>query len=351
MFRPRYLLVLAALAAVIVGCRRARREAPTPVSTPPSLFAGDAGGSTRVLWWVSREPALGPHFTAVDGQGALLEPGGRLHWVSAPNGDAVVRTASTPCRYDASRHALLWTVAPRIALDGQGHACCIHDGDDAAPAGAYCADLRAPAPRWQRARLQGVPIGAGSGEGAIALFATDLWCTRDGGASIAVTHRGDREQPFTAASCAGDGQLAVAVAGTRAPGSVRQQTVRVSRAGGSLALLPEAPRGEPIDVRARRDGSLEVLLTTSEGPQLLSRDAQGHLTVHPLEQPVGAGLGAWGAQTLVVSGGALHAFGAQGERSRSIEGQGSVHVALATRVGRSLIGIARTGGFAVLAED
>jgi hypothetical protein len=350
MIRPLLLLLLATLATLSAGCRR-RRVALRALHARQLFARVDAGG-TRIERWLARDPLASPFLATIDGQAAVLDPSGTLRWVTAGSGTVAVREARSPCRFDPSRHALRWTLAPRLALDGRGHACCVHDGDDAAPAGAFCGDLREAEVRWRRARTPGVPTGVGSGEGAIALFATDVWCTRDGGASVAVTFRGDPAQPLSGASCA-DGGDVVAMGGTRSPGAVRLQTLRAARAGGPLVRVADVPRGEPVDLRAGAGGAFAALLATGEGPRYVARDAQGRVEVVPLAPPAGVALGGWGrGLTVLVAGGAVHARGRGGEaRARALEGEDAAALVAATRVGASLVGVTRDGALAVLDRE
>ena len=120
---------------------------------PRSLFAGTAT-STHLTRWFEQAPIADPFVTAVDGSAAVLANDGRLRWVSARNGAPEVTTLPTPCRFTPAQHTRLWTIAPRVALDGAGHVCCIHEGDDTAAAGAYCATLAFDQPSASGARAR-----------------------------------------------------------------------------------------------------------------------------------------------------------------------------------------------------
>jgi hypothetical protein len=305
-----------------------------------------------VVRTLERRTLLAPFMAVSDGAAAAMSPDGRVRWVDVRSGSPVVREIVGPCRFDPSRSAAVWTISPRLAVDGRGHACCVNDGDTLSPAGIYCADLRAASPQFARARFSGIPAGVGSGAGAIAMFGTDLFCTRDGGRTIAYSFRGDAEQPLTVASCSANGD-AVAVTGTRSPGGVAEQTIRVARAGGALAMLPDSPRGEPYTAAVMADGSVYVLLAMRDANRLVVRDAGGAVRTSPLGMPFGRAVGGWGDRdALLVEGGVVHALGGDGtEHRRRIEGEPDPRVAVTTRVGAFLVGITREAEFVQLTTD
>jgi hypothetical protein len=295
---------------------------------------------------------LGPSFAAVDNTMAALSPSGTLHWIDLDaSGAPRVHDAETPCRFDPSRHSVSWTLSPRVALDGNGFACCVHDGDGANASGAYCADLRATPVRWTRAHTPGVPSGVGSGAGAIAMFHSDLWCTTDGGAHVAVSFRGDEAQDVSVASCDRAGR-AVAVAGTRSLAGARDQTIRFAPAGGALVMVPDAPRGEPRDARLLDDGSFAVLLENN-APRLITRSATGALHDERLNLPPALALGVWGPHTVITrSGRELRAFdlatGTSRARTVNLDGPG---VVCATRLGHVLAAFSHDASASVFASD
>jgi hypothetical protein len=254
-----------------------------------------------------------------------------------------VRSVQTPCRYDASRHAAYWTLSPRVALDGAGHACCVHDGDEAAAAGAYCADLRGASPQFARARAPETSQGVGSGEGAIALFARDVYCTRDGGAHAVATFRGDLEQALSVASCSAHG-VGVAMGGARSFGALRLQTLRAGRADTGLSQVTDAPRGEPVDVRALDDGTVEALLVGADTQLFVRRAVDGRVRVETLAGGTGRAIGRWGREVSVLAPPtALVAVPAAGDvRRRRLDRQ-LEPVVTATCVGRELVAVTRDG--------
>lgn len=316
------------------------------------LFAGNAH-SVRALRPLESEAIANPFITAVDGAAAVLANDGRLRWVGERNGVPAVVTTPTPCRFTPERHTRMWTIAPRVALDGAGHVCCIHEGDDVAAAGAYCATLAYDAPvRFRRARTSAAPEGAGSGDGAIALFARDVWCTADAGESMRFTFRGDLEQGLSWASCTRAGDV-VAAGGTRAPGSRFYQTVRTARLGGALTRVPGLDRGEPLDLRAMLDGSMRAIVANDAGALLAVRSASGTLVSTALENALPIAIGAWGSTGAVWTSrgniGVIRAAG--GTAERTIDPPLTVPLATATRIGRELVGVARDGTMMILSRD
>ncbi len=321
-------------------------------SPAPPLFDVAANTEARFLRSIPSERMLAPFYAAVDGSMAALTPDGMLHWVaSGPNGPSV-REVRTPCRFDPSRHATTWTLSPRIALDGDGHACCVHDGDDAGPQGAFCADLATDPTTWRRARTHTPASGVGSGAHAIALFHHDLWCTSDGGAHTAVSFRGDDSQVLSVASCAPDGS-AIAVVGTHSEGAQQEQTVRYAPPGGALTLLADAPRGEPVDARVLGDGSVAVLLARSTGMALCTRGRDGAVHTLALGAPAARALGVWGEHTVLTrSGRWIQAIDTEtgAVRTRFIDPAGPA-LTVATRVGVELVGFGGDASVGVVSRE
>lgn len=332
------------------GASVARSALRGPGAPTRPVFASPAAdGALRASEPLQRGVMYGPFFAAVDGAAAVLAPAGMLRWVSAGprDGAPVVREVQSPCRFDASRHSVAWPLSSRVALDGRGNACCVHDGDTNAHAGAWCANLGDPRPAFHRARTLTTPTGVGSGEGAIALFTSSVWCTRDAGRTVANEFRGDAEQVTTAASCAEDGS-AVMVAGTRALGAEREQTLRYARAGGAMEPVPGAARGEALDLHAAAGRAVAVLVTMQG--YVLVRVGEGGLATAPAPAARAARVGFWGADTLVLGAGpSVSAIDLRGPeltvRRRAIpEGtQAMPTLAVATRVGETLVGLTREG--------
>lgn len=338
---------LALLLVPSAGCKRYRARrwayAPRAESLPPPPFASPLPLPASVERWLSRAPMIAPFVTVAEGWAVAMEPAGNVRYTFALAGAPVVRETRSPCRYDASRHASSWTIPTRIGLDGRGHACCVHDGDEQAPAGAYCADLRVERPQWRRARTPWPATGAGSGDGALALFATDVWCTRDGGVTVFATFRGDPEQPLAVASCSARGEAASG-GGARSLGALRHQTLRAAPAGSGMSMIEDAPRGEPVDVRARVGGEVQALFLTVQGPRYIVRDAAGRVQTYELPGQAGRAIGAWGrGVALLAPPGRIESVDSQGQiRVRTTEGELASLVA-ATRVGPALVGVTRDG--------
>ncbi|MEI8254906.1 MAG: hypothetical protein WCJ30_04460, partial [Deltaproteobacteria bacterium] len=350
------------LALALGACHPREGASPPRAATPPSprraeppapaLFDLAANTEARLQRWIPAQRMLAPFFAAVDGSMAALSPDGTLHWVASGDNGPSVREVRTPCRFDPSRHATTWTIAPRIALDGQGHACCVHDGDDTSVQGAYCADLRADPATWRRAHTHTPATGVGSGARAIAMFHHDLWCTTDGGAHETASFRGDESQVLSVASCAPDG-TAIAVVGTHSEGAQHEQTVRYAPAGGALTLLADAPRGEPIDARVLGDGSVAVLLTRSTGIALSTRGRDGVVRTIALGTPPALALGVWGEHTVITrSGQMIQAVDTQtgASRMRIIDPVGPA-LTVAARVGTDLVGFGRDGAVGIVLRD
>jgi hypothetical protein len=349
------MLIVLAFALALLGCRRRRHRWAHTVRPPPpapALFATNTATEVRLVRWVDSHRMLAPFFSAVDNSMAAISPDGTVHWLDFGARGPQSHETHAPCRFDPSRHALSWTLSPRIAIDGAGHACCVHDGDDAAPQGAYCANLRIDPTTWRRAHTPVPATGVGSGAGAIALFHDDLWCTRDAGAHVATSFRGDEEQTITVASCDANGR-AVAIAGTRSAGGARDQTVRFAQPGDALALLPDAPRGEPRDARILSDGSLAVLLDTATGALLMTRSREGALHTITLDLPPALALGAWGDHTVLTrSGRNLLAVDTNtGETRRRLINQDGPALVAATRVGVELAGFGRDGAMGIVSIE
>jgi hypothetical protein len=329
-----------------------RRAAATPAPQAPALFADANITDLRVVRPLESRRLLGPSFTAVDNAMAALAPNGTLHWIDLDaNGAPQTHETETPCRFDPSMHSITLTLSPRIALDGNGFACCVHDGGDANPTGAYCADLRATPVRWTRAHTPGAPSGVGSGAGAIAMFHSDLWCTTDGGAHLSVTFRGDESQLVSVASCDRTGR-AVAVAGTRSLTGYRDQTIRFAPAGGALVMVPDAPRGEPRDARLLDDGSFAVIIENN-APRLAMRSASGTVRTEQLLLPPSLALGVWGTHTVLTrSGRNLRAFdletGTSRDRTVDLNGPG---VVCAARLGHELAAFGHDGAASIFATE
>lgn len=335
---------------------RGSSRAPGPPTRP--AFASQAPeGALRAGEPLVRGVMYGPFFAAVDGSAAVLNPAGRLRWVSAgPRGGApVVREVQTPCRFDASRHSVAWPLSSRVALDGRGNACCVHDGDAGAHAGAWCASLLEARPSFRRARTLVAPTGVGSGEGAVALFASTVWCTRDGGRTVANEFRGDAEQVTTAASCAEDGS-GVMVAGTRSLGAEREQTLRYARAGGAMEPVAGAPRGEALDLHATTRAAVAVLVTMQG--YVLVRAGDAGVATAPAPASRAARVGFWGPDTLLLGAGPsvssmdLRSPDLHVRRRQIPEGARPMPTfAVATRVGETLVGLTREGEPHVLTAD
>ncbi len=342
-------MLLCVLVAVAPACHRRRRFARARTVPIPALFADAPTGRTHLLRWLSNDRMMAPFITAVDGWAAAIEPGGPIRWVRSGNREPVVRASRSPCVFDASRHSTTWTIPPRIALDGRGHACCLHDGSAEAPAGAFCAQLDDATPRWRRAHVRGRIDGLGSGDGAIAMFALDVQCTRDGGATMFATFRGDYEQSVSAASCNARGAV-VAVAGTRSVRAEDEQTIRRAAAGESLAFVPGSPRGSPVDVRIRADGAFAVLLRRRDDGFVAWGDRDGHVREELLPGHPGHAIGAWGPTRLIVTPRAALrvADGVDIAATRTIEGDQDAEFVATTRVGRFLISVTRDGAFGML---
>lgn len=346
------------LALALTGCHSRRTQvvvvatSRSPSVSVPSLFDVASRTEARLLRWIPAQRMLAPFFAAVDGAMAALSPDGTLHWIVSSADGPSVREVRTPCRFDPSRHVTVWTLSPRVALDGEGHACCVHDGDGAVPQGAYCADLRTDPAVWRHVRTHGPATGVGSGARAIAMFEHDLWCTSDGGMHVTTTIRGDDAQVFSVASCAPDG-TAIAVVGTHSQGAQEEQTVRYAAAGGALTLLVDAPRGEPIDARVLSDGSAAVLLMRSTGPSLSTRGRDGVVRTRMFGVPAALALGVWGQHMVLSrSGTMIQAVDTQtGEsRTRSIDTAGPA-LTVATRVGSELVGFGRDAAVGVVLRE
>ena len=351
--------------ALSIGCFAVacRRKAPAPASrarpratvanvAAPALFADPHTTTLTPTHPLSTRRLLGPSFAAVDNAMAALAPDGTMRWLEPDaHGVAGVHESASPCRFDPSRHATSWILSPRVALDGAGHACCIHDGDGANPQGAYCADLRRDPVVWQRAHTPNVATGVGSGAGAIALFRDDVWCTTDGGAHVSATFRGDAEQIVGIASCDRQGR-AVAVAGTRSLGGERSQTIRSAAPGEGLVLVPDSPRGAPIDARILANGAIAVLIEYT-APTLFTRMPDGTSHTERLAIPGALALGAWGDHTVLTrSGRAFVAFDSRtGERrARTVDLTGA-GVVSGTRIGTDLAAFANDGSVMAFATQ
>jgi hypothetical protein len=190
-----------------------------------------------------------------------------------------------------------------------------------------------------------------SGDGAIALYGQDVLCTRDAGETMFATFRGDEVQRTTMATCSSRGAV-VAVAGTRSLGGEDQQTLRRAHAGGALEYVSGSPRGNPVDLRVRDDGSFIALLERGDGAFVAVGPAEGAVNEETLDTRHGRAIGNWGPDLwLVTPRASVRVYGRGGfERARAIEGESAGIFFATTRVGRELVGVTRDGTIAVLAN-